>query len=114
MNINEQESFVRDIRSKYVQSPMLAQLRALDAKVHRPVYVFAYAFGVAGILLLAAGACLALQANENQSALGYVIGLIGLAMVSSTYSIYKIIVKARRAKHAKEVLDLCDKIMKEK
>lgn len=113
MNDNEQESIVREIRSKYVQDPMLSQLRTLDAKVHRPVYVFSYAYGIAGFILLVIGAFLAINDIQTPSLLGVVIGLIGLAMVCSTYTIYKGIVKVRRAKHAAEVLDLCNKIMNE-
>ena len=87
------------------------KLCALDNKVKIPASVFAYTFGIIGALILGTGMCFAMKVIGNIMAVGIVIGVLGIAMVSVNYPIYKAILKSRKAKYSKEILELSEKII---
>ena len=93
------------------KSSEVDKLCALDNKVKVPASIFAYTFGIIGALILGTGMCLAMKVIGDLMALGIVVGVIGIAMVSVTYPIYKMILKSRKAKYSKEILELSEKIM---
>lgn len=106
---------VENIRSQYEpkseQLTKLEQLQKLDRKVRRPASVFAYVFGAAGALVLGTGMCLAMKIIANMMVLGIVVGVIGIAMVSANYFIYKAILAHRKKKYAQSVLQLSDELL---
>ena len=87
------------------------QLQKLDRKVRRPASLFAYVFGAAGALVLGTGMCLAMKIIANMMVLGIVVGVIGIAMVSANYFIYKAILAHRKKKYAQSVLQLSDELL---
>ena len=87
------------------------KLCALDKKVKIPASVFAYTFGIIGALILGTGMCLAMKVIGNIMWLGIVIGVVGIAMVSINYFLYNTILKSRKAKYSKEILELSEKIL---
>lgn len=125
MNKNDQEFLVQKIRTQYTEkeNTQLDALKALDKKVKKPANVFAYTFGTIGSLILGSGMSLAMNViepgtyafitiGENTMLLGIIIGLIGIAMVSVNYPIYKSILGSRRKKYADKIVALSDEIMK--
>ena len=50
--------------------------------------------------------------GENMMLPGIIIGLVGIAMVSINYPIYKSILNSRRNKYADKIIALSDEIMK--
>ena len=106
---------VENIRSQYEpkseQLTKLEQLQKLDRKVRRPASVFAYVFGAAGALVLGTGMCLAMKIIANMMVLGIAVGVIGIAMVSANYFIYKAILAHRKKKYAQSVLQLSDELL---
>ena len=125
MNKNDQEFLVQKIRTQYTEkeNTQLDALKALDKKVKRPAYVFAYTFGTIGSLVLGSGMSLAMNViepgtyggitiGENMMLPGIIIGLVGIAMVSINYPIYKSILNSRRNKYADKIIALSDEIMK--
>lgn len=104
---------VEKIRNQYTQAEVtkLDELKALDRKVKRPASVFAYVFGTVGSLVLGTGMCLAMKIIGDLMALGIVVGLAGIAMVSSTYAIYKAILKSRRKKYSSQILEISDDLL---
>lgn len=87
------------------------KLKKLDEKVKLPANVFAYTFGIIGALVLGVGMCLAMKVIGDMFALGIVVGIAGIAMVSVNYFIYKAILKSRRNKYAGEVISLSNNII---
>jgi len=83
----------------------------LDKKVKMPANIFAYVFGCLGALILGTGMSLAMKVIGNIMAVGIVIGIFGIAMMAVNYPIYKMILKSRKAKYSKEILELSEKIM---
>ena len=112
--MNKNDKFIaQKLHTEYSekQSSEVDKLCALDKKVKLPANIFAYIFGVIGALVLGTGMCLAMKVIGNAMAVGIVIGVVGIAMVSVTYPIYKMILKSRKSKYSKEILELSEKIM---
>lgn len=125
MNKNDQEFLVQKIRTQYTEkeNTQLDSLKALDKKVKKPANVFAYTFGTIGALVLGSGMSLAMNViepgtyggmtiGENMMLPGIITGLVGIAMVSVNYPIYKSILNSRRNKYADKIIALSDEIMK--
>lgn len=112
--MNQQEkNVVEKIREDYIkkENTTLEHLRKLDQKVKRPAYIFAYTFGVIGSLVLGVGMCLAMQVIGNAMALGVVIGIMGIIMVSVNYPVYQKMLLKRKQKYQKEILALTEQVL---
>lgn len=110
---DHQAQIAQRIKSSYTekQETKLDSLLQLHKKVKTPAEVFAYVFGTIGALVLGTGMCLAMKIIGDMMAVGVVIGLIGIALVSVTYPLYKRLLKRRKDKYAKDVLALSDEIL---
>ena len=104
---------VESIRAGYVEADptRLDELKALNKRVRKPATVFAYVFGTVGSLVLGTGMCLAMKVIGDAMLAGIGIGLVGIAMVSVNYSIYKAILGARKKKYAARIIALSDEIL---
>lgn len=119
MSTNDQEFLVQKIRTQYTekQHTELDELKALDAKVKKPANVFAYTYGSVSAIIMGAGMSLvmtdigAVVGLGSAMVPGIAIGVVGMVMALSTYSIYKSILNARKKKYAPEILALSEKIM---
>ena len=120
MSNNDQEFLVQKIRTQYTekQHTELDALKELDAKVKRPANVFAYTYGSVSAVVMGAGMSLVMTEIGGVIGLasamvpGIAIGVVGMGMALSTYSIYKKMLSARKKKYATEILKLSEKIMK--
>ena len=104
---------VEHIREQYAEKRVTKfdELKALDKKVKRPAEIFAYTFGVVGALVLGTGMCLAMKVIGDMMALGIVIGVVGIGMVSVTYALYQKILKTRKRKYSADILALSDELL---
>ena len=112
MSTNEIKA-VEQIRKQYTERELTKfdELKQLNERVQRPAQCFAYGFGTVGSLVLGTGMCLAMQVIGNSMLLGVAIGVVGIAMVSLTYPIYKAMLKSRKQKYAAQVLKLSDELL---
>ena len=120
--MNDKEFVVENIRSQYMEAEQkhtdLDELKALDAKVKKPANVFGYTYGSIGTVIMGAGMSLimtdigAMLGMTSTLVPGIIVGILGMAMVLSTYPIYKNILTARKKKFAAKILDLSNRIMK--
>lgn len=112
---NNEKAKVQKIREQYTEkkATKFDELRELDAKVKRPAEIFAYTFGSIGALVLGTGMCLAMKVIGNMMPLGIAIGVLGIGMVSITYSLYKGLLKARKKKYSKQIFELSDSLLGE-
>ena len=113
MKTNDKDFLVEQIRTKYTekQHSQLDELKALDKKVSAPAEIFAYSFGIIGALVLGAGMSFAMKVIGDSMAMGIVIGLLGILMVSVNYPIYKKLLASRRKKYAPEIMKLSDELL---
>ena len=115
----DQEFIVQKIRTQYTerQHTELDELKALDAKVKKPANVFAYAYGAAGAVVMGAGMSLVMTNIGAMIGLtatmvpGIAIGTAGMAMVLTTYPIYKKILNSRKKTFAPQIMELSEKLM---
>lgn len=112
--MNKNEKFIaQKIHTEYSEkkSSDIDRLYELDKKVKLPANIFAYVFGIIGTIILGTGMCFAMKIIGNIMAVGIVVGILGIAMVSVNYPLFKMILKSRKAKYSKEILELSEKIM---
>lgn len=114
--MSERERIVKEIKEGYEPKSKTKydELIALNRKVELPAYIFAYAFGVIGALILGVGMCLAMQVigtGVPLMVLGIVVGIIGIALVSVNYPIFLAIMKSRKKKYAEKVIALSEELL---
>ena len=118
--MKDQEFMVEKIRSQYTEAEHteLDDLKALDARVKKPVRAFGYTYGSIGAIVMGAGMSLVMTeigqilGMTNPMVPGIIVGVVGMGMALSTYPIYKKILNNRKKKYAAEIMALSDKIMK--
>ena len=119
MNKNDQQFMAQNIRTQYMekQHTELDELRALDAKVKRPVSIMSYVLGSVSAIIMGTGMSLVMTdigatlGLANAMVPGIVIGVVGLAMAIANYPVYKAILGRRKKKYGAEILALSDKII---
>ncbi len=106
---------IEKIRASYTEKKRgkLDELRALTKRAERPAELFAYIFGSVGSLVLGTGMCLAMKIIGNLMPLGIIVGILGIAMVSFNYSLYKLILNSGKEKYKDEILTLTNEILEE-
>ena len=111
---------VEKIRSQYTEKEHteLDALKALDAKVKKPANVFGYLYGSIGVMVMGTGMSLVLTDIGSMLGMtetliaGIAVGVAGLVMCCTNYPIYKKILKSRKKKYARQILELSERITK--
>lgn len=123
---NKQKKTIENILKNYQGKEVTKfdQLKELDKKVKKPANIFGYVYGTIGALILGMGMCAAMNTlpevilntikNPLLMILGIIIGLVGIAMITSTYFIYNKILKSRRNKYANEIISLTEELLNKK
>lgn len=118
-NKNDQKFMAQEIRSQYMEKQFteLDELRAMDAKVKRPVTAAAYVVGTIGALVMGIGMSLTMTDIGSYVGLsdsmvpGIVIGVAGMLIAIVNYPLYCKFLKSRKKKYASEILKISQKIM---
>lgn len=112
--MKSQTLVVEKIKNYYVQEEVsdFDKLKALDKKVKRPAKVFGYVHGSISSLILGVGMCMAMKIIGGGMIFGVVVGLVGIALTSATYAMYKKILKTRKERYASEIIALTDDLLK--
>ena len=118
--MKDKEFMVEKIRSQYTEREHteLDALKALDAKVKKPVNVFSYTYGSIGAIVMGAGMSLvmtdigAILGLTETLIPGITIGAVGLVLVLTTYPICKKLLASRKKKYAPQILELSERVMK--
>lgn len=111
----KKENYAQKIINEYTEKKesSVDKLKALDKKVKTPPRVFSYIFGVLGSLILGFGMCLSMKVLFDLMPLGIVIGVVGIAIVSVNYPIYKKMLSKRMSAYRNEILALSNEMLKE-
>lgn len=108
---------VEQIRASYAEKEMTKfdELKQLDRRVKRPAEIFAYVFGSLSSLVLGTGMCLAMKVIGASLSfampLGIGVGILGIALVSVNYPMYKSILKNRKKKYASRIMELSNNLL---
>ena len=115
---NKIKKYAQKIQNQYSshEKTKYDELKELDKKVKNPVRIFAYIFGSIGSLILGTGMCLAMKVIGGTDLLmivGIIIGLIGIAIVSTNFFIYKNLIDKRKKQFSNEILELSNLLLNE-
>ena len=118
--MKDKEFVVEKIRSQYTEAEHtdLDALKALDSKVKKPANVFGFTYGSIGAIVMGAGMSLVMTDIGSFLGMtetlipGIAVGIAGLAMVLTTYPIYKKMLNSRKKKYAGKIMELSERIMK--
>ena len=117
--MNTDKTYAEKIASEYApkETRKVVALKKLDNRAKRPSNIFAYTFGVVMALLLGVGMCLSMKVIGDGSALftaiGIVVGVIGIVGISVNYAIYKKILENSKKKYSADIIALANKIASE-
>lgn len=103
---------VETIRSKYLpkDEDRLELLRRLDRSATRRATAASIAVGVVGCLLLGLGMCCTMLWVGVWLVPGVVVGILGIALLASSYPLYRYVVERERRRIAPQVLRLVDEL----
>lgn len=114
-----QHSEVEAIRQKYLprETDKLEQLRSLHRIPTRKARAASVTVGVAGALIMGTGMSLTMTdigaaLGSLAMGIGITVGLVGMALVSLAYPLYKRVLKKQRENIAPEILRLSDELLK--
>lgn len=114
--MNTDKIYAEAIANEYAvkDTRKVVQLRKLDAKAKRPALIFAYTFGIIAALIFGIGMCLSMNVigsgTTTMTAVGIVIGVVGLVLVSVNYPIYKKMLENGKKKYASDIIRLAKEI----
>ena len=114
--MNTDKIYAEAIANEYAvkDTRKVVQLRKLDAKAKRPALIFAYTFGIIAALIFGIGMCLSMNVigsgTTTMTAVGIVIGVVGLVLVSVNYPIYKKMLENGKKKYAADIIRLAKEI----
>ena len=116
--MNEQKLLAKKILDSYeVKGESKAdKLVALDKAVRTPAEILAYTLGVIGSLILGVGMCLAMGVIATGIVwmiVGIAIGVVGIALVSVNYFIYRAVLISRKEKYGEQIKALASEILSE-
>lgn len=117
--MNTDKTYAEKIASEYApkETRKVVALKKLDNRVKLPANIFAYTFGVVMTLLLGVGMCLSMKVIGDGStlftALGVVVGVIGVVGISVNYPIYKKILEKSKKKYSAYIIALANQIAAE-
>ena len=108
------------IRQQYVEKVetenKLDRLKRLDREVKRPAEIFAYTFGSLSSLVLGTGMSLAMGIigeGALMMGVGIGVGVLGMALMTGTYPLYKGMLKKRKEKYSAEIIALSNELLNE-
>lgn len=119
MNKNDTEFLVQKIRTQYTEKEegKVEELKKLDSKVKKPVYIFSYIFGALGVIIMGAGMSLVMTDLgvtlniENSMVIGVIIGIIGMVLAIVNIPLHKKLINSRRKKYAEKIISLSNDIL---
>ena len=117
--MNTDKIFAQQIANEYTpkDATKIVKLKKLDKKAKQGASIFVYSFGILSTLVFGFGMCLSMKVvgsgNTASIVSGIILGIIGIALISVNYPIYKKILEKGKQKYAFEILELakeiCDK-----
>ena len=118
--MNTDKIYAQQIANEYTpkDTSKIVKLRKLDKKAKQGANIFAYSFGLLSALVFGVGMSLSMKIIGNGSmaltVLGIILGIIGFALVSVNYPIYKKLLEKGKKKYAFEIVELAKEISDEK
>lgn len=117
--MNTDKIYAEAIAKEYAPkgTSKVVALKKLDRKARRKANIFTYTFGTIMALVLGVGMCLSMSVigdgSAAMTAVGIVIGVIGIAGVSVNYPVYRKLLERGKKQYAFEIMQLAEEISRE-
>ena len=117
--MNTDKIYAEAIANEYSpkNTSKVVALKKLDRKAKIKADIFGYTFGIIMALVLGVGMCLSMQVIGDGSlimtAMGIIVGIIGIVGVSVNYPIFKKLRENGKKKYAFEIIQLAKEISEE-
>ncbi len=117
--MNTDKIYAQQLANEYTpkDTSKVVKLKKLDIKAKQGANIFAYTFGIIFALIFGVGMCLSMKVIGNGSvamtALGIIVGIIGLVGVGVNYPAYKKLLEKGKKKYAFEIIELAKEISDE-
>ena len=117
--MNTDKIYAQQLANEYTpkNTSKVVKLKKLDKKAKQGANIFAYTFGIIFALIFGVGMCLSMKVIGNGSvamtALGIIVGIIGLVGVGVNYPAYKKLLEKGKKKYAFEIIELAKEISDE-
>ena len=108
----KQQKEIEDIRKKYLpkEEDKMETLRRLDRSADKPGTMTGIIVGVIGTMLLGIGMCCTMVWADMVFVPGIIVGILGIAILSQAYPLYKKITRKQREKIAGQILALSEEL----
>lgn len=108
---SKQQEEINGILKKYIPQEESAadRLRRLDRQTELPGMIVSITAGVIGALIFGVGMTCTIEWTDY-FAVGVAAGIVGIALISAAYPIFKGITKRQRKKIAPQIIELSKKI----
>ena len=106
------QSEIDRIRKKYLpkEEDKMETLRRLDRNAEKPGTIIALVIGIIGALIMGLGMSCTMVWADTLFVPGIIIGILGIAILSIAYPVYKKVTRKRRAKVAEQILSLTEEL----
>ena len=106
------QSEIDRIRKKYLpkEEDKMETLRRLDKNAEKPGTIIALVIGIIGALIMGLGMSCTMVWADTLFVPGIIIGILGIAILSIAYPVYKKVTRKRRAKVAEQILSLTEEL----
>ncbi len=117
--MNTDKIYAEAIANEYApkDTSKVVALKKLDRKAKSKANIFTYTFGIIMALVLGVGMCLSMKVIGDGSAfitaIGIIVGVIGIIGVSVNYPIYKKLLESGKKQYAFEIIQLAKEISEE-
>lgn len=114
--MNTDKIYAESLAKEYApnDNSKLVALKKLDRAAKLPANIFAYTLGIVSALVMGVGMCLSMKVIgagvPYLSAVGVVVGIVGIIGISVNYPIYKKLLKKGKDKYAFEIVELAKEI----
>ncbi len=110
----KQQAEIEEIRRKYLpkEEDKLALLKKLDSDVTKSGTIWSLVLGVVGVLIFGAGMSFVMVWTDTLLVPGILLGIIGMAVLSLAYPVYKKITEKQKEKIAPQILALAEELSK--
>lgn len=106
------QSEIDRIRKKYLpkEEDKMETLRRLDRNAEKPGTIIALVIGIIGALIMGVGMSCTMVWADTLFVPGIIIGILGIAILSIAYPVYKKVTRKHRAKVAEQILSLTEEL----
>lgn len=106
------QSEIDRIRKKYLpkEEDKMETLRRLDKNAEKPGTIIALVIGIIGALIMGVGMSCTMVWADTLFVPGIIIGILGIAILSIAYPVYKKVTRKHRAKVAEQILSLTEEL----